>query len=154
MGPRERWWWRLRWWRWFARRRFRWWFPRRWLWSVATLAALAVPVLEAADFAQLRAAMAALILPLEVPADQPVRSDTTTEAAARLLLRHTNSADGANQSMKSYAGRNATVARQQNRSASLTRQNMRTSTAQSSSAVRSAIANHRVFCASRWQLAP
>jgi len=49
-----------------------------------------------------------------------------------------------NQSTKSYAGRNATVARQQNRSASLTRQNMRTSTAQSS-AVRSAIANHRVF---------
>jgi len=49
-----------------------------------------------------------------------------------------------NQSMKSYAGRNATVARQQNRSASLTRQNMRTATAQSS-AVRSAIANHRVF---------
>jgi Putative peptidoglycan binding domain len=49
-----------------------------------------------------------------------------------------------NQSTKSYAGRNATVARQQNRSASLTRQNMRTSTAQSS-AVRSAIANHGVF---------
>jgi len=50
-----------------------------------------------------------------------------------------------NQSMKSYAGRNATVARQQNRSASLTRQNMRTSTAQSSAAVRRAIDNHRVF---------
>ena len=50
-----------------------------------------------------------------------------------------------NQSMKSYAGRNATVARQQNRSASLTRQNMRTSTAQSSSAVRRAMVNHRVF---------
>jgi len=49
-----------------------------------------------------------------------------------------------NPSMKSYAGRNVTVARQQNRSASLTRQNMRTSTAQSS-AIRSAIANHRVF---------
>jgi len=49
-----------------------------------------------------------------------------------------------NQSTKSYGGRNATVARQQNRSASLTRQNMRTSNAQSS-AVRSAIANHRVF---------
>jgi hypothetical protein len=49
-----------------------------------------------------------------------------------------------NQSMKSYAGRNATVARQQNGSASLTRQNMRTSTAQSS-AVRSATANDRVF---------
>jgi len=50
-----------------------------------------------------------------------------------------------NQSMKSYAGRNATVARQQNRSASLTRQNMRTSNAQSSAAVRRAMANHRVF---------
>src|SRR6266540_422302 len=50
-----------------------------------------------------------------------------------------------NQSMKSYAGRNATVARQQTRSASLTRQNMRTSNAQSSVAVRRAMANHRVF---------
>jgi Putative peptidoglycan binding domain len=49
-----------------------------------------------------------------------------------------------NQSMKSYAGRNATVARQQNHPASLTRQNMRTSNAQSS-AVRRAMANHRVF---------
>ncbi|PYI41044.1 MAG: hypothetical protein DMF12_11405 [Verrucomicrobia bacterium] len=47
--------------------------------------------------------------------------------------------------MKSYAGKNATVARQQNRSASLTRQNMRTSNAQSSVAVRRAIDNHRVF---------
>ena len=47
--------------------------------------------------------------------------------------------------MKSYAGRNATVARQQNRSGSLTRQNMRTSNAQSSAAVRRAMANHRVF---------
>ena len=47
--------------------------------------------------------------------------------------------------MKSYAGRNAPVARQQNRSASLTRQNMRTSNAQSSAAVRRAMANHRVF---------
>src|SRR5206468_5841981 len=50
-----------------------------------------------------------------------------------------------NQSMKSYAGKNATVARQQNRSASLTRQNMRASNAQSSAAVRRAIDNHRVF---------
>ena len=50
-----------------------------------------------------------------------------------------------NQSMKSYAGRNATVARQQNRSASITRQNMKTSTPQSSAAVRRAINNHRVF---------
>ena len=51
----------------------------------------------------------------------------------------------ANQSMKSNAGRNTTVARQQNRPASLTRQNMRTSNAQSSAAVRKAMANHRVF---------
>ncbi len=50
-----------------------------------------------------------------------------------------------NQSTKSYAGTNATIARQQNRSASLTRQNMRTSNAQSSVAVRRAIDNHRVF---------
>jgi hypothetical protein len=48
--------------------------------------------------------------------------------------------------MKSYAGKNATVARQQNRSASLTRQNMRTSNARSAAAaVRRAMANHRVF---------
>ena len=53
---------------------------------------VAVHVL-AADFAQLRIRMGALILPLEVSAGQPVRSDTTTEAAARLLLEHTNSAD-------------------------------------------------------------
>ena len=38
--------------------------------------------------------MGALILPVEVSAEQPVHSDTTTEAAARLLLGHTNSADG------------------------------------------------------------
>jgi hypothetical protein len=50
-----------------------------------------------------------------------------------------------NQSMKSYAGRNTNVARQQNRSTSLTRQNMRTSNAQSGAAVRTAMANHRVF---------
>ncbi len=50
-----------------------------------------------------------------------------------------------NQSMKSYAVRNATVARQQNRSAASTRQNMTTSHAQSSAAVRRAMANHRVF---------
>jgi hypothetical protein len=59
-----------------------------------TSAALAVPVLGAADFAQLRIRMGALILPLEVSADQLVRSDTTTEPAARLLLGHPNSADG------------------------------------------------------------
>jgi hypothetical protein len=38
--------------------------------------------------------MEALILPLEVSAVQTVHSDITTEAAARLLLGHTNSADG------------------------------------------------------------
>ncbi len=53
--------------------------------------ALAVPVLAA--FAQARICMEALILLVEVLADQPVHSDTTTEAA-RLLLGHTNSADG------------------------------------------------------------
>jgi Putative peptidoglycan binding domain. len=47
--------------------------------------------------------------------------------------------------MKSNAGRNATVARQQNRPASLTKQNMRTSNAQSAAAVRRGMANHRVF---------
>jgi hypothetical protein len=60
-------------------------------------AALAVPVLGAfaeADFAQPRPGSGALILPAEVSAEQPVHSDTTTEAAARLLLGHTNSADG------------------------------------------------------------
>ena len=50
-----------------------------------------------------------------------------------------------NQSMKSNAGRNATVARQQNRPESQARQSMRTSNAQSSAAVRKAMANHRVF---------
>ena len=59
-----------------------------------TSAALAVPVLAEADFAQPRIDMGALILPVEVLADHPVRSDITTEAAARLLLGHTNSADG------------------------------------------------------------
>jgi hypothetical protein len=57
-------------------------------------AALAVPVLGAADFAQPRIRMGALILPVEVSADQLVRSDTTTEAVTRLALRHTSSADG------------------------------------------------------------
>jgi len=59
-----------------------------------TSAALAVPVLAAEDFVQPRTGMGALILPVEVLADQPVHSDTTTEAAARLLLGHTNSAEG------------------------------------------------------------
>ena len=52
------------------------------------------PRFAAADFAQPRRSTEALILPLEVSAAQPVHSDTTTEAAARLLLGHTNSADG------------------------------------------------------------
>ena len=59
-----------------------------------TSAALAVPVLAAEDFVQPRIGTGALILPVEVSADQPVRSDTTTEAPARLLLGHTNPADG------------------------------------------------------------
>ena len=59
-----------------------------------TSAALAVPVLAAEDFVRPRIGTGALILPVEVLADQPVHSDTTTEAAARLLLGHTNSADG------------------------------------------------------------
>ena len=59
-----------------------------------TSAALAVPVLAEADFAQPRPGSGALILPVEVSADQPVHSNTTTEATARLLLGHTNSADG------------------------------------------------------------
>ena len=54
---------------------------------------VAVHVL-AADFAQPRIGMGALILLVEVSADQPVHFDTITEAAARLLLGHTNSADG------------------------------------------------------------
>ena len=47
-----------------------------------------------AEFAQPRIGLQALILPVEVSADQLVHSDITTEAAARLLLGHTNSADG------------------------------------------------------------
>jgi hypothetical protein len=56
--------------------------------------ALAVPVSAAADFDRPRIGITALILPLEVSAAQPVHSDITTEAAARLLLGHTNSAEG------------------------------------------------------------
>jgi len=59
-----------------------------------TSAALVVPVLAAEDFVQPRIVTGALILPVEVLADQPVHSVTTTEAAARLLLGHTSSADG------------------------------------------------------------
>jgi hypothetical protein len=47
-----------------------------------------------ADFTQPRTGMKALILPVEVSAHQLAHSDTTTEAAARLLLGHTNTADG------------------------------------------------------------
>jgi hypothetical protein len=56
--------------------------------------ALALPVLAAVHFAQSRIVMGALILPVEVLADQTVHSDTTTEAPARLLVGQTNSADG------------------------------------------------------------
>ena len=59
----------------------------------AAVVALALAVHVLAPFAQTRTCIAALILPVEVSADQPVRSDTTTEAPARLLLGHTNSAD-------------------------------------------------------------
>jgi hypothetical protein len=59
-----------------------------------TSAALAVPVLAEADFAQHRRGSGVPILPVEVSADQPVHSDITTEAAARLLLGRTKSADG------------------------------------------------------------
>jgi len=58
-----------------------------------TLADWAVLGLGAPDFAQPRRGSGMPILPVEVSADQPVRSDTTTEAAARLLLGRTNSAD-------------------------------------------------------------
>jgi len=50
-----------------------------------------------------------------------------------------------NHSTKSSTGSNATVARQRNRPASLTKQNMRTSDAQSATAVQRAMSNHRVF---------
>ena len=56
--------------------------------------ALVLPVLAAEGFAQPRIGMGTLILPLEISEAQPAHSDTTTEAAARLLLGHTNSADG------------------------------------------------------------
>ena len=55
--------------------------------------ALAVPVL-AADFAQPRIGMEALILPPEVSAVQPVHSDRTTVVAKRLQLGHINSPHG------------------------------------------------------------
>ena len=58
-----------------------------------TSADWAVLGLGAPDFAQPRRGSGMPILPVEVSAGQPVRSDTTTEAAARLLLGRTNSAD-------------------------------------------------------------
>ena len=60
------------------------------------VAALWLPnTLEAeAGAAVVALALAVPILPVAVSSDQPVHSDTTTEAAARLLLGHTNSADG------------------------------------------------------------
>ena len=60
----------------------------------AAVVALALAVPVSAVFAQLRICMEAIILPVGVSADQLVHSDTTTEAPARLLLGHTNSADG------------------------------------------------------------
>jgi hypothetical protein len=62
--------------------------------SGAAVVALALAVRVLAAFAQPRICIEALILQVEVLADQTVHSDTTTEAAARLLLGHTNSADG------------------------------------------------------------
>jgi hypothetical protein len=61
--------------------------------AAVVASALAVPVLAEADFDQPRTDITALISPLEVSAARPVHSDITTEAAARLLLGHTNSAD-------------------------------------------------------------
>ena len=55
---------------------------------------LGIPILSEAAFAQPRIGITPLILPLEIPAAQPVHSDITTEAAGRLLRGHTNSADG------------------------------------------------------------
>jgi hypothetical protein len=60
----------------------------------AAVVALALAAFAEAEFAQPHIGMGALILPVEVSAAQPVHSDTTTAAAARLLLGHTNSADG------------------------------------------------------------
>ncbi|PYJ89047.1 MAG: hypothetical protein DME71_11030 [Verrucomicrobia bacterium] len=60
--------------------------------SPVTVHALAA--LAEADFAQPRISLGAPILLVEVSAGQPVHSDITTEAAARLLLGRTNSADG------------------------------------------------------------
>jgi hypothetical protein len=61
--------------------------------AAVVVLALALPV-SAADFDRPRIGITALILPLEVSAAQPVHSNITTEAAARLLLGHTSSAEG------------------------------------------------------------
>jgi hypothetical protein len=58
-----------------------------------TSAEWAVLGLGAPDFAQPRRGSGGLILRVEVSADQPVHSNTITEAAARLLFGHTNSAN-------------------------------------------------------------
>jgi hypothetical protein len=62
--------------------------------ALAELTSVALADFAEAGFAQPRPRSGALILPVEVSADQPVRSDTTTEAAARLPPGHTNSVDG------------------------------------------------------------
>ncbi len=59
-----------------------------------TSADWAVLGLGAPDFAQPHRGSGVPILPVEVSADRLVHSDITAEAAARLLLGHTNSADG------------------------------------------------------------
>jgi len=62
--------------------------------QLSPVAVHALAALAEADFAQPRIGLGAPILLVEVSAGQPVRSDITTEAAARLLLGRTNSADG------------------------------------------------------------
>ena len=107
--------------------------------------ALAVPVLAAADFARPRIAMEALSLPVEASAAPTSAFQYYNGGSRTSAARTYQFSRGGNQSTRSYADRNATIARQQNRPASPTRQNMRTSNAQSSAAVRKAMVNHRVF---------
>jgi hypothetical protein len=57
------------------------------------LAILILPAFAETCLAQLRMDMGGLSLRAEVSAHQPVHSDTTTGATARLLPGHTNSAD-------------------------------------------------------------
>ena len=61
---------------------------------VLAVVALALAVRVLAAFARPRIHIGPLILPVEASAAQPAHSDTTTEAATRLLLGHPNSADG------------------------------------------------------------